>query len=80
MSATENMDRHKTLCVAIGRRIKTAREAAGLTQSQLSDKCGLAITHISNYERGGRLPSVPNLLLLCKTLKVSADTLLNTRL
>ncbi len=72
-------NKHKSLCVAVGRRIKAARESAELTQQQLSEKCGLAVTHISNYERGSRLPSVPNLLLICRTLSTSSDKILGIR-
>ena len=40
--------------IEIGRNIKTARIAAGLTQEELAKKCGLATITIRQYESGKR--------------------------
>ena len=52
----------------VSNRIKTAREAAGMTQEQLSAKCGLHQTHICKLENGQHSPTR-------KTLQKIADAI-----
>lgn len=64
-----------------GRRLRAARAAAGLTQTQVGQGMGidgedLNKAAISNWETERNGPSVKQLRLLCERLNVSADHLL----
>ena len=63
------------LC-AIGARIKTARERAGLTQEDLAAELEMSPTHISVLERGIKSPKLETLVKIANTLHVSTDVLL----
>ena len=63
------------LC-AIGARIKTARERAGLTQEDLAAELEMSPTHISVLERGIKAPKLETLVKIANTLHVSTDMLL----
>ena len=63
------------LC-AIGARIKTARERAGLTQEDLAADLEMSPTHISVLERGIKAPKLETLVKIANTLHVSTDVLL----
>jgi len=58
------------------KRLKEAREKRKLTQKELSEKSGIAIACIAQYETGVRLPSAENILKLALGLKVSTDNLM----
>lgn len=66
----------KSLNVAIGSRIKSARENMGLTQEELAEKIDLSTQFISTIERGVAGPSLETVINLCKVLKVSSEWLL----
>lgn len=59
---------------AVGRRLRQAREAAGLTQRQLSFE-GCTAAYVSRIEAGARVPSLQILREFGKRLGVSADYL-----
>lgn len=61
---------------AIGRRVRTARLKANLTQEQLAECAELSLPHVSNIETGNTKLSLPTLLCLANILSVSADQLL----
>ena len=63
------------LC-AIGARIKTARERAGLTQEDLAARVGMSPSHMSIVERGVKVPRMDTVVKLANELDVSADYLL----
>lgn len=61
----------------IGRRIKKAREDAGLTLLDLENRTAvLKVSRISNYEQGRRTPGPEEAKLLARALGVSAAYLL----
>lgn len=63
----------------IGRRIKSLREAKGLTQAQVADRLRKSVETISNFERGKTLTSVVTLGQLARVLNVRiADFFENT--
>jgi transcriptional regulator with XRE-family HTH domain len=62
---------------AVGRRIREQRELSGLTQRELSYRCGLDVITVSRIERGARLPSLSTLILLAKALQTDAGTILS---
>ena len=47
--------------MSIGDRLKAARKAAGLTQQELADRCGIAQGMISQWETGKQQPTQENL-------------------
>ena len=62
--------------IRIGNQIKTAREAAGLTQEKFSERVSLASKNVSAIERGAAGFSVPVLIRICDVLGVSSDEIL----
>ena len=50
--------------------LKTKREEAGLTQSQLAEKVGVIRQTISNIECGISAPSVPTAIAIGKVLGI----------
>lgn len=57
-------------------RLRTAREARGLTQVDLAARTGIVQNALSHYECGRREPSLDNLRRLAVALGVSAGYLL----
>ncbi|MCM1025775.1 MAG: helix-turn-helix domain-containing protein [Roseburia sp.] len=66
----------KTLNIAIGERIKTAREEKGWTQEKLAEKINLSTQFISTIERGVAGASLETIINLCEVLNVSSEWLL----
>jgi len=58
-------------------KLKEARQAAGLTQTQLADKIGKKQKDISRWENGERTPSLPSLLLLAEALECSVNDIIS---
>jgi DNA-binding XRE family transcriptional regulator len=54
----------------VASRIRTLREAAGKTQTQLADQCGLAQSHISRIENAELSPSHRTIERIAKALDV----------
>lgn len=57
-------------------RLKTARKAAQLTQTDLAKRAGLMQRQISDYEKGKQTPSIETLMKLAEALNVTTDWLL----
>lgn len=53
-----------------------AREAAGLNQTDLGKAVGRSQSFVSNYERGQRRLDLPDLILVCRVMKVELAELL----
>jgi tetratricopeptide (TPR) repeat protein len=64
--------------VAVGRRLRQARQAAGLTQRQLSFE-GCTAAYVSRIEAGARVPSLQILSEFAKRLGLSAEYLASGR-
>ena len=60
----------------IGKRIKTAREAAQITQEALAEAVGCTAKHIGAIERGIKTPRLDTFIIIANTTGVSADYLL----
>ncbi|MEG1984047.1 MAG: helix-turn-helix transcriptional regulator [Oscillospiraceae bacterium] len=60
----------------IGRRIRSARLAKGLSQEQLAERVGVGTTHISHIETGNTIASMKIFIAIVDNLDVSADALL----
>lgn len=59
-------------------KLKSARQAAGLTQYEMAQQLGVNNTTYCGYETGRRQPDIPRLRQLASLLDVSADQLLET--
>jgi transcriptional regulator with XRE-family HTH domain len=59
-----------------GERVRSAREAMGLSQKQLSPLVGLDYSMIAHIEAGRRSPSIAALCRLADGLGMSVDALL----
>lgn len=66
----------KSLNIAIGNRIKLAREDMGWTQEELAEKIDLSTQFISTIERGVAGASLGTVIRLCDVLNVSSEWLL----
>lgn len=64
------------VAVAVGRRLREARKASGLTQLSVAAAVGAQRQSVSAWERGRYLPTTPQLYVLCLVLGVSADLVL----
>lgn len=62
--------------VNMGDKLKTLRIEKKLTQKQVADRIGLAISAVSSYESGTRYPSYDTLVKLTRIFHVSTDYLL----
>lgn len=61
-----------------GKRLKTFRTAAGLTQKTVAQKLAVSEQAVSKWENGVCLPDAYNLKLLARVLRTTADCLLDT--
>ena len=53
-----------------GRRVRTLRKRAGLSQEQLALKCGLDRTYIGGVERGERNISIVNIDKIARAIEM----------
>ena len=66
--------------VALGKRIKAARERAGMTQEDLAAAVEYSVDHMSVVERGVKAPKLDKLVTIANVLKVGTDELLQDNL
>ena len=62
--------------IAVGNRIKEAREQTHLTQEDLAEIVGISPTHMSVIERGVKTPKLDTFVKIANALHLSADALL----
>ena len=62
--------------IAIGSRIKEAREQAHLTQEELAEMVDISPTHMSVIERGVKTPKLDTFVKIVNALNISSDALL----
>ena len=60
----------------MGDKLKSLRTDKKMTQKQVADRIGLAISAVSSYESGTRYPSYDELVRLAHIFRVSTDYLL----
>lgn len=60
----------------IGRRVRALRQRKGWTLQELSDRCGLSVSFLSQVERGLSSLSIVSLYAICDALGVPAPDLL----
>lgn len=61
--------------VLVGSRLRAARKHAGLSQSELAERCSTRQSHISSMEKELRAPSIETLKRLADVLGVSVQWL-----
>ena len=66
--------------IALGKRIKAARKAAGLTQEELAAAVDYSVEHMSVVERGVKPPKLEKLVTIANVLHIGADELLQDTL
>jgi len=66
---------HDALYREVGKRVKTAREAAKLTQESLANRLALKRTSVTNIESGRQKLLVHTLVQLADALQVPIETL-----
>ena len=62
--------------VNMGKRLKTLRKQNKLTQKQVAERTGLAVSAISSYESGARFPTYYTLIKLASMYHVTCDYLI----
>ena len=60
----------------LGNSVREARTIYGITQSNLAERVGCSVQHISHIETGHTKASLPLLVKIANTLHVSVDYLL----
>lgn len=60
----------------MGEQLRALRLERNLTQKQVADRIGLAISAVSSYESGMRYPSYEALIKLARIFHVSTDCLI----
>lgn len=60
----------------VGTRIREHREAAGLRQDQLAERCHVSRQTISNWERGKTLPDIESLKVIALEFGTTVDALI----
>ncbi len=63
--------------MTLGKKLRSARKSAGLTQEQLSEKLLVSRQAITKWEAGKGMPDIENLKQLSKLLNISIDYLLD---
>jgi transcriptional regulator with XRE-family HTH domain len=61
---------------AFGRRLRSVREAAGLTQERVAERAHTDAKYVSALENGRSSPTLDTIMALAKALNVRADDLL----
>jgi transcriptional regulator with XRE-family HTH domain len=62
--------------VQLGRNLRGRRVAAGWSQQELSDRCGLHLTEISRLENGHKNPRLDTIVKVADALGVAPGKLL----
>ena len=60
----------------LGRRINAERKDRGITSERLSELCNINDAYMRQIDCGGKIPSLPVFVTICKELRVSPSYLL----
>lgn len=71
------MIKHDEVGMTLGKKLKSARKSAGLTQEQLAEKLLVSRQAITKWEADKGMPDIENLKQLSKLLNISIDALLD---
>ena len=72
------MKKNKEVCMTLGKKLKSARKKAGLTQEQMAEKLVVSRQAITKWEADRGMPDIENLKQLSKLLNISIDYLLDS--
>lgn len=67
----------RTIAQSIGKQLKKAREAEGLTQSEVGQAIAITRSGYAYIELGSSIISVPQLIILCDCLGISPTEIIN---
>ena len=70
------MSSDNLVCIALGNRIRTHRQAKGWTQVEMAVHLGISRNHLSDLERGKREIGLLMLQVIAKGLDTTMDKLL----
>ena len=62
--------------IPLGDKLRDSRNERNLSQAQLAKRVGVTSSTVALYETGDRLPSLPRLIALSRSLGVTTDYLL----
>lgn len=65
----------KEFYINLGKRIKTLREAAHLTQEKLAEKSGISLDYLGKIEVNINKPGLKTLIKLAEALEISVKDL-----
>ena len=60
----------------VGQKIKAKRNALGLTQEQLAERCDISVSYVAHIERGTKSLSLETAVKISNALQISLDFLL----
>src|SRR5258708_5045440 len=66
-----------TIGELLGERVRELRKKRGLTQIQLSERCGVPQSRISAIEKGSHVPNVETVIRLARALGCKVTTLMS---
>jgi transcriptional regulator with XRE-family HTH domain len=66
---------NQELAAEIGNRLKAARENRGEKQGPVAHRAGCAVSELSQYENGRKIPELPRLRSLAAALEVPIESL-----
>jgi transcriptional regulator with XRE-family HTH domain len=78
-SPSESVRLGRTMPACFASNLRHARRAAGMSQEDLSDACGLQRTYVSLLEQGKRDPRISTVARLADALDIDAGYLLSQR-
>jgi len=65
--------------MGVGINLRKYRKLAKLTQRELANAVGVKHNTISDWESGRTSPDTDSIILICETLRISSDSLLETK-
>lgn len=66
--------------IALGKKIREARQRKGYTQQLLAEKADVCVMYLGEIERGLKMPSMNIFIKIIETLDISADYVLRDEL
>ena len=63
----------------LGQRLRKARKERSFTQEKLAQQTGVSVRHIAKIEKGTMNPSFEIVVLLCKALNITLDSLTDAK-
>ena len=71
------MESTKEFNLAVGLRIREAREALKMTREHFAEKCGISASFLASVENGNKAPTTKTLYKICTAANISPNYILN---